>query len=85
MIEHIERAAASIIAMLVATFLGVIGWFMRVVLTNQKQLDELRSELRAREASRQLERESLNNIRSDIHEIKSDIRVLYQRDQMENM
>lgn len=69
-----------IIGSAVAAIFSGITWLIRRVLTNEKQIALLQSEIRSRDERRQEDREIMNEIKSDLKEVKRDIIDLYKRD-----
>jgi sensor histidine kinase YesM len=72
-LEYVVGAAVSSI------FAGVT-WLIRRVLTNEKQIALLQLEIKDRDVRRQEDREIMNEIKSDLKEVKRDIIELYKRD-----
>lgn len=62
-----------------AIFAG-ITWAIRRILTNEKQIALLQHEIRDRDVRRQEDREIMQEIKSDLKEVKRDIIELYKRD-----
>jgi sensor histidine kinase YesM len=62
-----------------AIFAG-ITWAIRRILTNEKQIALLQSEIRERDVRRQEDREIMQEIKSDLKEVKRDIIELYKRE-----
>ena len=60
-------------------FAGVT-WLVRRVLTNEKQIALLQLEIKDRDVRRQEDREIMNEIKTDLKEVKRDIIDLYKRD-----
>ena len=71
--EYLEYIIASFIA---AIFSG-ISWLIRRVLTNEKQIDLLHNEIKERDIRRQEDREIMNEIKTDLKEVKRDVIELY--------
>lgn len=71
--EYLEYIIASCIA---AIFSG-ISWLIRRVLTNEKQIDLLHNEIKERDIRRQEDREIMNEIKTDLKEVKRDVIELY--------
>ena len=71
--EYLEYIIASAIA---AIFSG-ISWLIRRVLTNEKQIDLLHNEIKERDIRRQEDREIMNEIKTDLKEVKRDVIELY--------
>lgn len=74
--NYIEYIVAGVIS---SMFAGVT-WLIRRVLTNEKQIALLQSEIRDRDTRRQEDREIMNEIKTDLKEVKRDILDLYKRD-----
>jgi sensor histidine kinase YesM len=64
----------------VAAIFSGITWLIRRVLTNEKQIALMQAEIRSRDVRRQEDREIMNEIKSDLKEVKRDIIELYKRD-----
>jgi septal ring factor EnvC (AmiA/AmiB activator) len=69
-----------IVSGIIATVFSAMAWLVRTVLTNQKQLQLLEREIKAREERRDEDRQAMQEIRNDIKEIKRDILDLYKND-----
>jgi sensor histidine kinase YesM len=69
-----------IIGSAVAAIFSGITWLIRRVLTNEKQIALMQAEIRSRDVRRQEDREIMNEIKSDLKEVKRDIIELYKRD-----
>lgn len=72
-IEYIITTAISAVA-------AGIAWLIRRILTNEKQIALLQHEIRDRDVRRQEDREIMQEIKSDLKEVKRDIIELYKRD-----
>lgn len=66
-----------IIGGLISSFFAGITWLVRRVLTNEKQIALLQQEIRDRDIRRQEDREIMQEIKSDMKEVKRDIIELY--------
>lgn len=62
---------------LVSAFFAGITWLIRRVLTNEKQIALLQLEIKDRDIRRQEDREIMQEIKSDLKEVKRDIIELY--------
>ena len=69
-----------IIGSAVAAIFSGITWLIRRVLTNEKQIALMQAEIRSRDVRRQEDREIMNEIKSDLKEVKRDVIELYKRD-----
>ena len=61
----------------ISTIIAGITWLIRRVLTNEKQIALLQLEIKDRDVRRQEDREIMNEIKTDMKEIKRDIIELY--------
>ncbi len=61
----------------ISSLVGAIGWLVRTVLTNQKQIALLQNEIRDRDKRRDEDRQLLRELKEDVHEVKRDILELY--------
>jgi hypothetical protein len=74
--NYLEYVVGGFVA---AVFSG-ISWLIRRVLTNEKQIALMQAEIRDRDIRRQEDREIMNEIKSDLKEVKRDVIDLYKRD-----
>lgn len=74
--DYLEYIVAGVIS---SVFAGTT-WLIRRVLTNEKQIALLQSEIRDRDVRRQEDREIMQEIKSDLKEVKRDIIDLYRRE-----
>jgi hypothetical protein len=65
-----------------AVFSG-ISWLVRRVLTNEKQIALLQTEIISRDERRNEDREIMRDIQSDLKEVKRDILDLYKKNDLE--
>ena len=72
-----------IVGGLVAAVFSGISWLVRRVLTNEKQIALLQSEIISRDARREEDREIMRDIQSDLKEVKRDILDLYKKNDLE--
>lgn len=72
-----------IIGSLVAAVFSGITWLIRRVLTNEKQIALLQSEIAARDERRNEDREIMRSIQNDVKEVKRDILDLYKKNNLE--
>lgn len=61
----------------ISALVGAVGWLVRTVLTNQKQIALLQNEIRDRDKRRDEDRQLLRELKVDVHEVKRDILELY--------
>lgn len=69
-----------IVATVISTVVGAIGWLVRTVLTNQAQLALLQKEIENRDKRREEDREILKELQSDVKQVKRDILEIYKLD-----
>lgn len=72
-----------VIGSLVAAVFSGITWLIRRVLTNEKQIALLQSEIAARDERRNEDREIMRSIQNDVKEVKRDILDLYKKNDLE--
>lgn len=73
-----------VISAVVAAVASGVTWLIRRVLTNEKQIALLHQEIKARDERRAEDREIMQEIKSDLKEVKRDIIELYKRDPENN-
>ena len=73
--EDLGIVIASIITVVVSS----IGWAVRKILTNEKQIQLMHNEIRERDIRRQEDREIMNEIKTDLKEVKRDVVELYKK------
>jgi sensor histidine kinase YesM len=66
-----------IIGGVISSIFAGITWLVRRVLTNEKQIALLQLEIKDRDVRRQEDREIMQEIKSDLKEVKRDIIDLY--------
>ena len=82
----------QIVAVVITSFATAIAWFVRVTLTNQKQIALLQNEIRDRDKRRDEDRQfmhdfkqdvksSMGEVKKDIAEVKSEILEIYKTKQ----
>ena len=71
MLNNIEDYISWAITSTLAAVAGGVGWLIRRVLTNQKQIELLQSEIRHRDQLRSEDRDRMAGIEEGIDEIKS--------------
>jgi len=54
-------------------------WLVRRVLTNQRQIEMLQSEIQHRDRLRNEDREAVKEVRDDVKALRSEIRELFRR------
>lgn len=61
----------------ISALVGAAGWLVRTVLTNQKQIVMLQTEIRDRDKRRDEDRQLLKELKADVNEVKRDILEIY--------
>ncbi len=77
--NYFEYIMGSAIA---AVFSG-ITWLVRRVLTNEKQIALLQTEIRSRDVRREEDRDIMKDIQTDLKEVKRDILDIYKHNNLE--
>lgn len=75
--EYINNTITAIITALI----GVVLAFIRIVLTNQKEIALLKSEISDRDKRREEDRQFWRELKDDVKEVKRDILDLYKKQQ----
>ena len=68
----------------VTVIISSVTWLVRRVLTNEKQIALMQAEIRDRDLRRQEDREIMNEIKTDLKEVRRDIIELYKREPEHN-
>jgi len=68
-----------VIASIITTVVSAIAWAVRKILTNEKQIQMMHNEIRQRDIRRQEDREIMNEIKTDLKEVKRDVVELYKK------
>jgi len=68
-----------IIASIITVVVSSIGWAVRKILTNEKQIQLMHNEIRERDIRRQEDREIMNEIKADLKEVKLEVVELYKK------
>ena len=79
LIERIEQMGSSLLLAAVTSIGGGILWLVRRVLTNQKQIEMLQSEIRHRDSLRQIDRAAVQEIKEDVKAMRVEIRSMFRR------
>ena len=77
--ERIEQAQGSITAALASATVAGFIWLVRRVFTNQKQIEMLQREIQVRDERREDDRKILDEIKTEMKELRTDVKVLFQR------
>jgi len=65
LLDRIEQASSGIIVATLAGILSGVGWLVRRVFTNQKQIELTQVEIRHRDKERSADRAMIEEIRTD--------------------
>ena len=68
-----------VIASIITVVVSAIGWAVRKILTNEKQIQLMHNEIRERDIRRQEDREIMNEIKTDLKEVKQEVVELYKK------
>jgi len=68
-----------VIASIITVVVSAIGWAVRKILTNEKQIQLMHNEIRERDIRRQEDREIMNEIKTDLKEVKLEVVELYKK------
>jgi len=79
LIERIEQMGSSLLLAAVTSIGGGILWLVRRVLTNQRQIELLQSEIRHRDSLRQIDRAAVQEIKEDVKAMRVEIRSMFRR------
>ncbi len=69
--ERVEQATANLAVYLITAMGGGLLWLIRTVLTNQKQIALLETEIKHRSQQRDEDREALSDVRDSVKRIES--------------
>ena len=79
LLAKLEEAGNALIVGAVSTVIGGILWLVRRVLTNQRQIELLQSEIRHRDSIRQIDRAAVQEIKEDVKAMRVEIKELFRR------
>lgn len=68
-----------VIASIITAVVSAIAWAVRKILTNEKQIQLMHNEIRERDIRRQEDREIMNEIKTDLKEVKQEVVELYKK------
>ncbi|MBC7282586.1 hypothetical protein [Hoeflea sp.] len=77
--EKIEQVGASVFGAFILSVGGGIMWVIRRILTNQKQIELLQSEIKHRDALRKEDREAVREVRDEVKALRTEIRDVFRR------
>ena len=73
MVDYLDKAVTGAFSLATAAML----WLIRTVMTNQKQIALLQTEISERDKRREEDRVIMKELHSDVKEVKRDILDLY--------
>lgn len=68
-----------VIASIITAVVSGVAWAIRKILTNEKQIQLMHNEIRERDIRRQEDREIMNEIKTDLKEVKQEVVELYKK------
>lgn len=77
--ERIEQVGTSVVTAVALAIGSGLTWLIRRVLTNQKQIELLQSEIRHRDQMRREDRDAVKEIKDDVKALRSDIQSMFRR------
>ena len=77
-VEAINDGMSSVVSWLMVSSLAGIGWLVRRVFTNQKQIEQLQIHLENRDKDRERDREEIRGLRTKVDNIHDNIMKLFQ-------
>ena len=75
--DYLKGAAEDFVGWLVAAVGGGLLWVVRRVITNQKQIEMLQSEIKGREAMRARDREDLQELKRDVKHLNQTVMEIF--------
>jgi len=79
-LERYESFIYYLLAAAASAITAVATWLVRRILTNQKQIEALKTEIAVRNAQREAERETLLEMKDDIRQLRKDVQEIFRRD-----
>lgn len=76
LIERIEQASTGLVVTAITGAASGGAWLVRRIFTNQKQIEMLQKSLEDRDRQRDEDREALADIRTDVREIRDEMRAI---------
>ncbi|MFT6772657.1 MAG: septal ring factor EnvC (AmiA/AmiB activator) [Paracoccaceae bacterium] len=76
-IERAEDAAVALVVAVVTSSMAAGVWVVRRVFTNEQQIAMLKREIEARDDRRTGDRKALDEVKTDVRELRSEIRQLF--------
>ena len=68
-----------VIASIITAIVSAVAWAVRKILTNEKQIQLMHNEIRERDIRRQEDREIMNEIKTDLKEVKQEVVEIYKK------
>ena len=69
-----------LVGSIVTAFIGAITWVVRNILTNQKKLIKLETEIVEREKAAQRGREDVRELKTDIKDMNTNLMIYFSKD-----
>lgn len=76
LIERIEQASTELAVTAITGAASGGAWLVRRIFTNQKQIEMLQKSLEDRDRQRDEDREALADVRTDVREIRDEMRAI---------
>lgn len=76
--DTVEKATQDVASYILVTLAAGFFWVIRRVFTNQKQLELLDREIKARDETRQRDREDMQELKGDVKALRQDVMTLFQ-------
>ena len=76
--EAVEKAAQDAVSYVIVTLIAGFLWVIRRVFTNQKQIELLDHEIKARDETRDRDREDMQELKGDVKALRHDVMTLFQ-------
>ncbi|WP_417794810.1 hypothetical protein [Terasakiella pusilla] len=76
LIERIEQASTGLAVTAITGAASGGAWLVRRIFTNQKQIEMLQKSLEDRDRQRDEDREALADVRTDVREIRDELRAI---------
>lgn len=76
LIERIEQASTGLAVTAITGAASGGAWLVRRIFTNQKQIEMLQKSLEDRDRQRDEDREALADVRTDVREIRDEMRAI---------
>lgn len=75
--EKFGDLANGVVLTILAAIMAVGGWIVRTILTNQKLVQKLETEIKIRQEQREMELQMMVDLKRDIRELRADVKMLF--------